>query len=64
MPKNNITIDMNNPIMLIGDIPAIVQRASDERGTDRMYNGSSRRCNIPAVNGRKMKIKPNVSDKN
>ncbi len=57
-------MDTNNPIKLTGDSPAIVQIASDDKGTDRMNNGSSRRWSMPAVNGRKMKMNPNVSDMN
>ena len=43
VPMNTSKMDMNNPIKLTGDSPAIVQIASDERGTDRTNNGSSRR---------------------
>jgi hypothetical protein len=43
VPMNTSTMDMNNPIKLTGDSPAIVQIASDDRGTDRTNNGSSRR---------------------
>jgi len=64
VPMKASKMDKTNPIKLTGESPAIVQIASDDRGTDKMYNGSSSRWSMPAMNGRKMKRNPNVSDKN
>ena len=64
VPMKASKTDKTNPIKLTGESPAIVQIASDDRGTDRMNNGSSIRWSMPAMNGRKMKRNPIVSDKN
>ena len=41
VPMKASKTDKTNPIKLTGESPAIVQIASDDRGTDRMNNGSS-----------------------